>query len=188
MSRREPPLPLTCEKQPQSRTSLTRVIESLALPRRKRLQAVLTSMKVFTALNDHSVSASKGIWKYSFSLIRMRRKRDGELFVPFALQHFKECLLGSKFSGALIGPNPTEPFVGGTVVATPTGIDTVRSNAVVRQQVPITATQATPILMLRIKTHPLARQIVRVQMAGPCIQNTSTFISLTPYTLQYLSS
>ena len=28
----------------------------------------------------------------------MRRKRDGELFVPFALQHFKVCLLGSKFS------------------------------------------------------------------------------------------
>lgn len=46
-------------------------------------------------------------------------------------------------------------------MATPTGIDTV-----VRQQVPM-ATQATPILMLRIKTYPLARQIVRVHMAGP---------------------
>jgi hypothetical protein len=41
-------------------------------------------------------------------------------------------------------------------MATPTGIDTVRSNAVVRQQVAIAATQATPILMLRIKTQPLA--------------------------------
>jgi hypothetical protein len=41
-------------------------------------------------------------------------------------------------------PNPTKPFVGGTVMATPTGINTV-----VRQQVPMAATQATPIPMLR---------------------------------------
>lgn len=67
-------------------------------------------------------------------------------------------------------------------MATPTGIDTV-----VRQQEPIAATQATPILMLRIKIHPLARQIVRVQMAGPCIQNTSTFISFTPPTRHNIS-
>jgi hypothetical protein len=38
-------------------------------------------------------------------------------------------------------------------MATPTGIDTVRPNAVVRQQVLIAATQATPILMLRINKY-----------------------------------
>jgi hypothetical protein len=55
-------------------------------------------------------------------------------------------------------------------MATPAGIDTV-----VRQQVPIAATQATPILMLRIKTHPLVRQIVQVHMAGPCMYYTEHF-------------
>jgi len=72
-------------------------------------------------------------------------------------------------------------------MATPTGIDTVRPNAVVRQRVPIAATQATPTLLLRMKTHPLARQIVRVHMAGPCIQNISTIISLTPLHVTIIS-
>jgi hypothetical protein len=49
MSLREPRLPSTCEKQLESKTFLTRVTEPLALPQHKRLQAVLTSTKVFTA-------------------------------------------------------------------------------------------------------------------------------------------
>jgi len=83
--------------------------------------------------------------------------------LSYLLYNILKNVLQARSSPCTDRPNPTEPFVGGTVMATPTGIDTVRPNAVVRQQVPIAATQATPILMLRIKTHPLARQIVRVQ-------------------------
>ena len=49
MSRKEPPLPSICEKQLQSKTFRIRVTESSPLPRRKRLRAVLTSTKAFTA-------------------------------------------------------------------------------------------------------------------------------------------
>ena len=88
MSQKEPPLPSICEKQLQSKTFRTRVTGLSALPRRKRLQAVLTSTKVFTALKGHSFFASKEIWKSSFSLTRMRRKRDGDISFPFCSTTF----------------------------------------------------------------------------------------------------
>jgi hypothetical protein len=71
--------------------------------------------------------------------------------LSYLLYNILKDVLQARSSPCTNRPNPTEPFVGGTVMATPTGIDAVRPNAVAHQQVPIAATQATPILMLRIK-------------------------------------